>query len=314
MTACNSRAHCNMAGTAWTTQSLPLQPIVEFSQIAGNGELWGGEWVPCPARYGGLFDMGDLTKSIFEAASSGSNPYHPRSQHGTACVQPAGTDQAGISLGCNSPTITIVPIPLLTNIQTAFVLVDLSSHLVLVSNERFSTQLSAIARKAGEHGFCLALTIGAPSYLQCLLLPLAFCITALHIHGIAPEPLSPALIQFAWHPYLVGLLNEWLNMNETGDISQFGPFYALYHDMQVVALCMRNQAQHKAMAPEMLYYALIGSQPPSHVELMNFFTGLRLPFHALVAPQLFFRKPGERQEMRSSWFVWKYTTDAKMDK
>ncbi|KAJ7853479.1 hypothetical protein B0H14DRAFT_3450163 [Mycena olivaceomarginata] len=38
-----------------------------------------------------------------------------------------------------------------------------------------------------------------------------------------------------------------------------------------------NLAQHQALGPDLLYTALIGSQPPSHSELQAFFLGLKLP-------------------------------------
>ena len=76
------------------------------------------------------------------------------------------------------------------------------------------------------------------------------CLTAfLLIYGIAPEPLSPSLIQFAanncdlrsltcefvreWHPELRALLELWTTTGPTGDISAFQSHFATYHDMQV---------------------------------------------------------------------------------
>ena len=56
-------------------QTLPLQPVVTYPEVR-PGQLWAEEWTPQPTRYGGLFDMADLTKSIFETASSGLRP-HP---------------------------------------------------------------------------------------------------------------------------------------------------------------------------------------------------------------------------------------------
>ncbi len=52
----------------------PLQAVVAYPDVR-PGKLWEHEWSPQPARFGGLFDMADLTKSIFETASSGSRPH-----------------------------------------------------------------------------------------------------------------------------------------------------------------------------------------------------------------------------------------------
>ena len=76
------------------------------------------------------------------------------------------------------------------------------------------------------------------------------CLSALMlIHGIAPEPLSPALIQFAannydvgaltwdfvgeWHPELRSLLDSWIAIGAGGDIAPFQPHFATFHNTHV---------------------------------------------------------------------------------
>ncbi|KAJ7748253.1 hypothetical protein B0H14DRAFT_2252150, partial [Mycena olivaceomarginata] len=120
------------------------------------------------------------------------------------------------------------------------------------------------------------------------------CLTALMlIYGIAPDPLSPSLIHFAankcelgsltrefvgeWHPNLKTMLDTWDSIGPTGDITPFQSHFAIFHDIQIASLASRDLAQHQALGPDLLYTALIGSQPPSHSELQAFFLGLKLP-------------------------------------
>lgn len=76
------------------------------------------------------------------------------------------------------------------------------------------------------------------------------CLAALMlIHGIAPEPLSPAFIQFAahqcdiqslpwdfvgeWHAELRALIDDWNAMGPEGDLTPFQAHFATYHDIPV---------------------------------------------------------------------------------
>ncbi|KAF7367181.1 hypothetical protein MSAN_00978000 [Mycena sanguinolenta] len=124
------------------------------------------------------------------------------------------------------------------------------------------------------------------------------CLTALMlIHGLAPEPISPALLQYAankcdirsltrefvgeWHPDLRAMLDSWINMGPTGDLTRFQQHFSIYHDIQamlkVSSLQSRDLRQHEAVAVDMLHTALIGPHPPTHTELRAFFFGFRMP-------------------------------------
>ncbi|KAJ7254009.1 hypothetical protein B0H12DRAFT_1017342, partial [Mycena haematopus] len=119
------------------------------------------------------------------------------------------------------------------------------------------------------------------------------CLTSLLlIHGVAPEPLGPAFIQYAandcnlksltqdfvgeWHPELKSLLEDWIAAGPTGDITQFQAHFATWHDLQIASLQSRDVNSHNVLATEMLYVALIGPQPSSHDEIKAFLTGLKL--------------------------------------
>ncbi|KAJ7327455.1 hypothetical protein DFH08DRAFT_816304 [Mycena albidolilacea] len=112
------------------------------------------------------------------------------------------------------------------------------------------------------------------------------CLTALMlIYGIAPDPLSPSLIHFAankcelgsltwefvgeWHPNLKTMLDTWDSIGPTGKLD--------FILNPIASLASRDLAQHQALGPNLLYTALIGSQPPSHSKLQAFFLGLKLP-------------------------------------
>jgi hypothetical protein len=75
------------------------------------------------------------------------------------------------------------------------------------------------------------------------------CLAALLLlHGIAPEPLGPAIIQFAanrcelgsltwdfvgeYHPELRALLDTWKTMGPSGDITPFQSYFATYRDLE----------------------------------------------------------------------------------
>ncbi|KAF8140811.1 hypothetical protein K438DRAFT_1995637 [Mycena galopus ATCC 62051] len=114
------------------------------------------------------------------------------------------------------------------------------------------------------------------------------------IHGMAPEPLSPAVIQWAankcdvrsltrefvgeWFAELKGLMDDWVSAGPTGDIRRFAHHFATYHDLQASYILFYFTLFNKiTLGLNMIYTCLIGPQPPAHAELMDFLKGLRMP-------------------------------------
>ncbi|KAJ7436551.1 hypothetical protein FB451DRAFT_1417408 [Mycena latifolia] len=115
------------------------------------------------------------------------------------------------------------------------------------------------------------------------------------IKGFAVDPIDPALLQFLihdcnlhsvhpaflaeYHPDVKHVLDLWKEAGPTGDINlpPIVSHLATYHDLEVSALKSRDQATHDGLLVEMLYRSVIGSEPPSHPDLIALATGFRLP-------------------------------------
>ncbi|KAJ7254011.1 hypothetical protein B0H12DRAFT_1017236, partial [Mycena haematopus] len=280
--------------------------------ISGDHQLWTSNWVPEPGRYVELFIESDFPKAIFETASSESAPTSLRvsGQDVTelafkliAMIKHAATSQNFTRILSSNRTFNI------DNNDGSFlstgvgiereVVYTAFSHFTSISHQgiwllpRFGDRCSiATTMSMSTSSFV------NPDRLQDL--AVLGCLTALMIvHGLAPEPLSPALIQFVankcnlqsltrafvgeWFPELKTLLESWIAMGPTGDVGPFQSHFAIYHDIQagylfpVASLQSRNSAQHEALATHMLYTALIGREPASHSELKAFVNGFRMP-------------------------------------
>jgi hypothetical protein len=131
------------------------------------------------------------------------------------------------------------------------------------------------------------------------------------IHGICPEPINPLILHFIihdcnfdslhhaliqeWHSTLFVLIKTWLETGPEGSLEPFRGHFASYHDLdvhyssyyhafylliafmqQISVLRDRDAISHKALAPEMLYYAIFGSEPPCHPEWKAFINGFTL--------------------------------------
>ncbi|KAJ7079268.1 hypothetical protein B0H15DRAFT_804527 [Mycena belliarum] len=124
------------------------------------------------------------------------------------------------------------------------------------------------------------------------------------LHGMTPEPLSPALFQYflhgcnlnaltpeflsEWYPALRVLLSSWVEMGPTGELGPYQAHFSksssrsstsdklLTQHKKVASLQTRDQAQHDALGAEMLYTAIFGPQPPSHPEYKALFSGMEM--------------------------------------
>jgi len=97
-----------------------------------------------------------------------------------------------------------------------------------------------------------------------------------------------------WHPDLKQTIQNWVNLSHDGDPIPFQMHFSTYHDLQVrmqildhctwphsflqvTCLCDHDQVSHDALAAELLYHAVVGSEPHAHPEIAVFLSGFRLP-------------------------------------
>ncbi|KAF8143065.1 hypothetical protein K438DRAFT_1784082 [Mycena galopus ATCC 62051] len=209
-----------------------------------HADLWATAWVPTRGRYRALYESSDFAKSLFESAASSSRPTR---------------------LIISGQSIPELALALVSKIKEA----DLRNDFT----EVFSPQRSYnILRDDGSLLTTASANLINADHRQNLVV--LGCLAALLlIHGIAPEPLSPALIQWAankcdlgsltrefigeWFPELRTSLDDWVSTGPTGDIRPFANHFAIYHDIQVASLQGCDQPQHQALSFEMLYTSLL---------------------------------------------------------
>ncbi|KAJ6457393.1 hypothetical protein C8R45DRAFT_1110642 [Mycena sanguinolenta] len=265
--------------------------------------LWASDWAPIPGRYGGVHGTSDFAKAVFEAASR-STPTN---------LVVAGRDVTGLAHSLIASIKAAVAIndftPILSSRRSFNIVRDEEDFLSTgegIEREVIFTAFSQFTEYSGTWflprfdsrcSIATTMSLTASSLVNSHRrdsLAILGCLSALMlIHGLAPEPLGPALIQFAanscdlqsltrdfvgeWHPDLRALLDSWIDMGPTGDLAPFQLHFATYHDMQVASLQSRDLPQHEALAADMLYTALIGPHPASHSEPKAFFSGFKMP-------------------------------------
>ncbi|KAF8174019.1 hypothetical protein K438DRAFT_1849830 [Mycena galopus ATCC 62051] len=290
--------------TASSVGTISAENSQSSSSSLSQADLWATAWVPTRGRYRALYESSHFAKSLFESAASSSRPTRliisGQSIPELAFALVSKIKEADLR---NDFTEVFSP-------QRSYnILRDDGSLLttgVGIGREVLYTAWLCYQQHAGQwflsrfDGKCSIATtmplvsanlVNADRRQNLVVLG---CLAALLlIHGIAPEPLSPALIQWAankcdlgsltrefigeWFPELRTLLDDWVSTGPTGDIRPFANHFAIYHDIQVASLQGRDQPQHQALGFEMLYTSVIGPQPPTHTELKAFVKGLRSP-------------------------------------
>ncbi|KAF8176258.1 hypothetical protein K438DRAFT_82254 [Mycena galopus ATCC 62051] len=115
------------------------------------------------------------------------------------------------------------------------------------------------------------------------------------IKGLAVDPVDIALLQFLlndgdlnslhptfiaeWHPTVKAVCDSWKEAGPTGNINTplIASHLATYLGIEATSVGERDQATHDAMLVEMLYRAVIGSEPPSHCDVVALAQAVRLP-------------------------------------
>ncbi|KAJ3510799.1 hypothetical protein NLJ89_g4471 [Agrocybe chaxingu] len=89
------------------------------------------------------------------------------------------------------------------------------------------------------------------------------------VYGMAPDPLSPVLLHYfihdcniesihssllsEWVPDLYRTIRDWIDADQTSDVTPFEAHFATFHDLQIATLQERDYIDHQALAAEMLY-------------------------------------------------------------
>ncbi|KAJ7705839.1 hypothetical protein B0H14DRAFT_2647213 [Mycena olivaceomarginata] len=283
--------------------SAQVQVSSSPSQIPVHSQLWSGDWVPEPGRYRALFEATDFAKTLFETASSGrastlaisGQDVHELAHALIAKIKAAAATNNFAPILAPERNFSILkPDGLILSSG-----IGVEREVIYTSFRWFTDHQGAwlLPRFDDRCSIVTTMSLATSAHVSADRrenLVVFGCLTALMlIYGIAPDPLSPSLIHFAankcelgsltrefvgeWHPNLKTMLDTWDSIGPTGDITPFQSHFAIFHDIQIASLASRDLAQHQALGPDLLYTALIGSQPPSHSELQAFFLGLKLP-------------------------------------
>ncbi|KAK7034965.1 hypothetical protein R3P38DRAFT_2518602, partial [Favolaschia claudopus] len=231
------------------------------------GNVWQEPFVPQPCRFAGLFDLtADLTKSIFDTPSSGSTPYELIVEGLTvaACAQnliseirrviPSGDFSSVLS---SDRTFQIIR----PNGSAVSFGAGVEREVIYTAFRIFTDCEGAYftPRYDGRCSIATTMSLASLAFVSSHRLEdltvLGSLVGLLLIHGIAPEPLSPAFIQFAANGCDLGSLTREFDS----------------------ALRGRSAVQHEVLGHEIVYHSLVGSQPPSQTEIKSTLFGLRLP-------------------------------------
>ncbi|KAK6996241.1 hypothetical protein R3P38DRAFT_3628806 [Favolaschia claudopus] len=294
----------NESSAERTTLAEANDSLVVYPKLRA-GNVWQEPFVPQPCRFAGLFDLtADLTKSIFDTASSGSAPYELIVEGLTvaACAQnliseirrviPSGDFSSVLS---SNRTFQIIR----PNGSAVSFGAGVEREVIYTAFRIFTDCEGAYftPRYDGRCSIATTMSLASSAFVSSHRLEdltvLGSLVGLLLIHGIAPEPLSPAFIQFAangcdlgsltrefvleWCPELCGRLDRWLSLGPEDDITEFRDILATCFDMQDSALRGRSAVQHEVLGHKIVYHSLVGSQPPSQTEIKSTLFGLRLP-------------------------------------
>ncbi|KAK7025633.1 hypothetical protein R3P38DRAFT_2529661 [Favolaschia claudopus] len=153
-----------------------------------------------------------------------------------------------------------------------------------------------VPREGGWHGIATTISMSQRFLVSDVRLRelkiLSAVLMLMLLHGMAPDIVSPALFQFAfhgcdlnalthvflveWYPVLSLLINDWLRTGPTGDLRRFRSHFATHHDVQIASLEQLNEVQHQALGADMLYIPIYGPHPPSHPENKSVFKGMEM--------------------------------------
>ncbi|KAG6905845.1 hypothetical protein DXG01_000413 [Tephrocybe rancida] len=125
-----------------------------------------------------------------------------------------------------------------------------------------------------------------------------FIIADFNLHALTPTFVN------TFFPDLCRLVGDWITLGPDGDPRpdvRFASHFATYHDSEVSAFLVRNEALHNSIAVSMLYKALIGPEYFRNPDFLAFVKGFLLPCRNGFSLQKALRKfPGGPSEFFTS--------------
>ncbi|KAJ7206409.1 hypothetical protein GGX14DRAFT_643658 [Mycena pura] len=275
-----------------------LTAVTPFS-FRITGELWAEEFVPEPERYQNIFDTGELTRNVFAKASIGSSnsilAIKGQSIQEVAANYLAFATQCAVQ-GDYTPILATDRAFLITRPDGTVLSTGsgVEREASFITFQHFAGNPGAWLCPQSDGQYSIATTT-TPSFTtseEHLVSSqvFGFFTSIMLLHGAAPAPIGPAVLQLLanncdlrlldrsfvreWHPELGDDLNNWIAIGPDGNISRYQSHFATFHDMELAPIQSRDPSQHRCLAYEMLYSALIGTQLPSHIEWLAFHAGL----------------------------------------
>ncbi|KAF8164427.1 hypothetical protein BJ912DRAFT_863835, partial [Pholiota molesta] len=288
-----------------STNFPPLSAAVAIntSDAILPSELWSTPWVG-PQTEVEVIDISNLDTSIFEVASSFRPPKLEISGETVSDLGDRLIEAIGMAIDQEDFEIILSPERefLITHTPTEgpqqiiSVGRGIEREAVHLAFRRYSSHESQwfLPRAGGYSSIAVTHTMALVSNVRLRHLSILGALTGLMlVYGMAPLPFSPVLIHFLihdcnlqsiypaflaeWIPELHQTLKDWLATDHKADISAFQPHFSTYHDMQIACLLDRDATSHKALASEMLYRAIVGTEPHTHREIQAFLQGFRMP-------------------------------------
>ncbi|KAF8194813.1 hypothetical protein K438DRAFT_1968757 [Mycena galopus ATCC 62051] len=256
---------------------VPSQPLQEFGL---PGKIWARPFVPVPGPYGAVWDAPNVLKAVYNIASNG-NYVRQLEVQGTDLDSMVDSYKAILGDAVDAGDCTNVFSPV-RNVR--LVRADGNMLSVRPGPEReVLYHLSQtyfrhperyfVPRADGRYAISTTISMSqrflvSPARLRELKI-LGLVLVLMLLHGIPPDPISPALFQMAFHNTFDALTSDF--------IREWYPELHLLAENWVACLESRDQAQHDALGVDIVHTGSLGPQPPSHPEIKAVFWGITAP-------------------------------------
>ncbi|KAF8186505.1 hypothetical protein K438DRAFT_1765277 [Mycena galopus ATCC 62051] len=245
---------------------VPLHPLQEFGL---PNKIWARPFVPVPGPYGAVWDAPNVLKAVYNIASNGSYVCRLEVQ-GTDLDSMVDSYKAILGDAVDAGDCTNVFSPV-RNVRLPGPEREVLYHL---SPTYFCYPESYFVPRA-DGWYAISTTISmsqrflvSPARLRELKI-LGLVLVLMLLHGIPPDPISPALFQMVFHNTFDALTSDF--------IREWYPELHLLAENWVACLESRDQAQHDALGVDIVHTGSLGPQPPSHPEIKAVFWGITAP-------------------------------------
>ncbi|KAJ7181278.1 hypothetical protein C8R46DRAFT_885532 [Mycena filopes] len=302
-----------------------LMPMADFGM---PDKLWARPFTPASGPYRAIWEAPNVLRAFHNIASAGSGNLPRRFDvRGVDLDSMSASYKKVLSEAVDSGDCTIVFAPV-RNVRRTHA--DGSTLSVGAGVERevlyhlAQTYFSNpdryfLLRSDGRYTISTTISMSqrflvSPARIRDLKI-LGLVLVLMLLNGVPPDPISPALFQLAfhnsfdaltpnfiqeWYPELHLVAQQWIQGGPTGSLVPFRSHLASNLDMQVACLEGRDQAQHDALAVDLVYNGSISNQPPSHPEIKAVIWGITAPCQSGFNAAEFFRSyPGGTERLLS---------------